>query len=304
MVTNEQKLYFSSAVEKYVVSKRAKGFSENTINAYAQTFTQFQNYLGEDICVEEVNSETITRFLASCTHVSNKTKLNHHTGLSSLWAFLESNQIVSQNVVRKVERPIAESRQINPFTQHDIRALLSVAEKSQNPVRSKAIILILLDTGVRASELCQIKIRDIDFENRRILILGKGNKERSVPFSKIAQKIINNYLELRKINIAKDRNAHLFITKDGKPFNRFGLLNMIERFSALANVYPGHPHRFRHTFAIQFLRNGGSIYTLQRILGHSTLDMVKKYLSISQSDLDGDHELASPVKAWGLGLDV
>jgi site-specific recombinase XerD len=175
-----------------------------------------------------------------------------------------------------------------------------VAENSQNPVRNKAIILILLDTGIRASELCQIKIRDIDFENRRILIFGKGNKERSVPFSKISQKVIETYLELRKINIAKDRNTYLFITKDGKPLNRFGLLNMIERYSASANIYPGHPHRFRHTFSIQFLRNGGNIYTLQRILGHSTLDMVKKYLSLSQSDIDSDHELASPLKAWGL----
>jgi len=82
--------------------------------------------------------------------------------------------------------------------------------------------------------------------------------------------------------------------------NRSALQQLLEVIGVRAGVSNCHPHRFRHTFAIQFLRNGGNIYTLQAMLGHTTLDMVKKYLAIAQTDLDRDHEKASPVKGWAL----
>lgn len=290
---------FSAAIEKYTHSKRAKGFSENTISAYSNTFHQFNDFLGADPDVDSIISDQIIEFLASCNHVSKKTKLNHHTGLSSLWTFLVSRELASKHILKEVERPDPETREINPFSQHDVQELLKAAEIGQTPIRNRTMIMLLLDTGVRASELCAIKLRDIDFANRRIRIFGKGSKERLVPFSSITKDVINFYLQGRNVNLVKDRSASLFVSQVGGSFDRNGLSQILEKIAARANIYPCNPHRYRHTFAIQFLRNGGSIYTLQKILGHTTLDMVKKYLAIAQCDLDRDHEIASPVKRWG-----
>lgn len=290
----------STAIQKYTTSKRAKGFSENTISAYFNTFRQFTEFLGSDLEVNNISSDQVIEFLASCNHVSKKTKLNHHTGLSSLWTFLVNRELASKHILKDVERPDPETREINPFSQHDIEELLKAAEYGQHPIRSRTMIMSLLDTGVRASELCSIKLRDIDFANRRIRIFGKGAKERLVPFSSTAKEQINFYLQVRKVNWIKDRGVSLFVSQFGGSFDRNGLSQILEKIAARANIYPCNPHRYRHTFAIQFLRNGGSIYTLQKILGHTTLDMVKKYLAIAQCDLDRDHEIASPVKRWGL----
>lgn len=111
---------------------------------------------------------------------------------------------------------------------------------------------------------------------------------------------LQSYFQARRLHKTKDYHSEIFITSVGKVINRGGLRKLMERIGIRADVPNCHPHRFRHTFAIQFLRNGGNIYTLQAMLGHTTLDMVKRYLAIAQMDLDRDHEKASPVKRWGL----
>ena len=95
-------------------------------------------------------------------------------------------------------------------------------------------------------------------------------------------------------------SAPLFATKDGRPLTRVALLELVSDLGAKAGVVDTHPHRFRHTFAINFLRNGGNVYELQMALGHSSLDMVKRYLSLAQTDLDRAHQEASPVANWRL----
>lgn len=129
------------------------------------------------------------------------------------------------------------------------------------------------------------------------LSLGKGKKERDIPISKTTSNAIEEYLRYRK---HKTPNSPLFAKTNGKYLDRVLLGRILARLGTDAGVSHVFPHRFRHTFAIQFLRNGGNIYSLQKILGHSTLDMVKRYLAIAQHDLDRDHEIASPVNHWGL----
>jgi site-specific recombinase XerD len=100
------------------------------------------------------------------------------------------------------------------------------------------------------------------------------------------------------LNARQQKSEWLFVTADNRPLNRIRLGDIVEKIGKQAGISRTHPHCFRHTFAIQFLRNGGNIYSLQRILGHTTLDMVKRYLSISQIDMDRDHALASPIAHW------
>jgi site-specific recombinase XerD len=164
--------------------------------------------------------------------------------------------------------------------------------------RNRAIILLLLDTGLRASELVGLLGCDVDMRNRRIHVVnGKGDKDRLLPFSANTAQAIQRYLMTRADD---SMNDPLFVTLDGFALDRISLRRTLHRLGQRAGVADVHPHRFRHTFAIQFLRNGGNMYVLQMLLGHSTLEMCRKYLLLAQTDADETHKRASPVSNWRL----
>jgi len=284
----------------YFVAKRAQRLSEHTLSDYKNTFKKFSRFVGENCEIDKIDPSIIASFLAESDGLSKKTTLNYHTGLSSLWNYMVENSFTERNIVRVVKPPRPDVRQILPFVRQDIVALLDDVKDRQFQIRNRAIILLLLDCGLRASELCSLKVKDVDLIHQRVLIKGKGGKERSIPFCNPTKEALQTYFTTRGFSYLKNRYLEVFITVYENVLNRSALRELLVVIGFRAGVLNCHPHRFRHTFAIQFLRNGGNIYTLQALLGHTSLDMVKKYLAIAQTDLDRDHEKASPVKGWGL----
>lgn len=138
----------------------------------------------------------------------------------------------------------------------------------------------------------------MDAKNQRIKVMGKGSKERMVRLSANTTKAIWHYLTTRPEAASTEP---LFSNHaETSHITRRNLLTLLSRIGALAGVKDVHPHRFRHTFAIEFLRNGGNIYALQEILGHASLDMCKRYLTLAQADAEAAHKIASPVANWKL----
>ncbi|MBI1793445.1 MAG: tyrosine-type recombinase/integrase [Chloroflexi bacterium] len=294
----------SSAITEYFEAKNAQRLSVHTLSDYGNTFRKFSAYVGDHCQIESIDPATIARFLASTSELSRKTTLNYHTALSSLWTYLVRVDRAKENIVRRVTPPRPDKKQVAPFSRDEIVALLNV-DKRRPPVstRNRAIILLLLDTGLRASELCSLKVMDINLAARKLRTKGKGGKERYIPFHASTREAIDMYFKSRSVTSSRATGkSPAFATLSEHPveIERRTLLKIVERIGLRANIPNCHPHRFRHTFAIQFLRNGGNIYTLQALLGHTSLDMVKRYLAISQIDMDKDHEKASPVKGWNL----
>ena len=222
---------------------------------------------------------------------------------------MELEGIVPVNIVRDVKAPQADSRVIVPFTQAEIRAMLGASVKGggiyhgrevkyklANAARNKAIILLMLDTGLRASELCNAKISDCDLQASRIKVFGKGRKERIIEFSSITGKSIWKYLAGRK---DRGEDEWLFLTDDGRKMVRYALALLIRRIGERAGVKGAHPHRWRHTFAVMALMNGMDAFTLQTSLGHSSMDMVRRYLNVAQVDTGRIQKRASPVANLG-----
>jgi site-specific recombinase XerD len=150
---------------------------------------------------------------------------------------------------------------------------------------------------MRASELCNVHRYDADLRNHRITVQGKGKKERMVAISPRTAQVLWRYQSSRP---DARPTAHLFVVRHERPLDRCVLRRLLKRIGDRAGVLNVYPHRFRHTFAIAFLRNGGNVYALQRLLGHNSLDMVKRYLSIAQADVQDAHREASPVTNWNL----
>jgi integrase/recombinase XerD len=303
---------FSKIVDGYLLSLGARHLSEHTIADYSRTLAKFADFLVDDRPVHEITSQHIEHFMSSFTNLSNKSLLNYYIGLSALWTWLVREGFVAENIVRKLTPPKAEQKEVVPLTESEIKAIMSALNRSRVYVRqgtsvdhalgsmerNRAIILLMLDTGLRASELCDLKIEDIDNRNNRIYVRkGKGMKERVLPFSPRTGQMVWRYLASRKDTQGSDP---LFASKLNRGMNRNKLAEMFANIGQRANVANFHPHRLRHTFAIQYLRNGGNAYTLQAMLGHSSLDMVKHYLRLAQIDVDTAHRRASPVDNWRL----
>jgi len=165
-------------------------------------------------------------------------------------------------------------------------------------LRDKTIIIILVDTGLRAAELCALLVGDYEQDTGRIIIRhGKGNKKRTVYLGNAGRKYLWRYLVDRG---ATKTTEPLFITRKGTALSPGELLNMIVATARRAAVSHANCHRFRHTFAITFLRNGGNVLELQRLLGHEKMDTLQIYVQLAQSDLAHAQAAASPADNWGL----
>lgn len=302
----------SKIIDGYLLSLSARHLSEHTIGDYTRTLRKFAGFLVTDPPVHEITGQHVQLFLASHKDLSNKSLLNYYIGLSALWTWLVREGFCAENIVRKLTPPKPEKKEVVPLTQEEVKAIMSALNRSRvyqrdgqavdhalgSMERNRAIILLMLDTGLRASELCDLKVEDVDNRNNRIFVrMGKGMKERMLPFSPRTGQMIWRYLASRKETEPGDA---LFVSKLNRAMNRTKLAEMFASIGRRAGVANFHPHRLRHTFAIQYLRNGGNAYTLQAMLGHSSLDMVKHYLRLAQTDVDTAHRRASPVDNWRL----
>jgi len=154
---------------------------------------------------------------------------------------------------------------------------------------------LFLDTGIRVSELCGIRLIDFDQKNSRIRVLGKGKKERFVYIGTTAGQAIWRYhLERFRDNPPKQDDFMFADYTNLYPMTRGSVLQLLQYIGEKADVPNCHPHRLRHTFAVEFLKNGGDVITLQELLGHSDLSMTRKYLNLAQSDIQAIHKRASP----------
>jgi len=203
-----------------------------------------------------------------------------------------------------------QSPEIQPFAEEQIKALITACERTKvagtkdrkpfqmkrpTALRDKALLLILLDTGLRVGELTRLRIGDVNLNNGEVHVKpygsGQKTKPRTVFLGKVARRTVWHYITLLDYQEPTDK---LFTLSAGN------IRLLFYRLGERANVQNVYPHRFRHTFAIQYLRNGGDVFTLQRMLGHSSLEMVRRYLAIADTDAKEAHQRASPVDNWKL----
>jgi len=179
-----------------------------------------------------------------------------------------------------------EQRVLPTFRVGDIKKIVAWKPKDFCGRRLHAIMLSLVDTGCRIDELLCLKWTDVDFDNLLLTVTGKGNKQRKIPFS----------LELRK-HLCRFKHEHqlVFPTQHGKKLGRRDVLRDVKNICKKIAVDPPERtlHAFRHTFAVNYLRRGGSVFHLQKCLGHSSLEMTRRYANLNVQDLQAVHQKVS-----------
>lgn len=306
----------SLAIEGFLLFRAGAG-SINTMREYANTLHKWVRLIG-DVDTGDLAADHVRRFLYHLRieeKLSPKTVKNAWIGLSAFFTWLEGEMGVEHVIRRyKVAMPAASSREIIPLSKSDLRGLLLACERTaewagkrsgpttlrSTRVRDRAIILVLLDTGIRAAELCDLLLGDVDMKTGAAQVRrGKGDKGRTVYLGNLAREGLWRYVAKRKDTRPGDP---LFETTKHSAMDRNALRKLLLAAGERAEIVePVTPHRLRHTFAINYLRNGGDVYTLQRLLGHSTMEMVRRYLALAQTDIAEAHRRASPVDNWRLG---
>jgi len=325
----------STAIEGFLLAKTVAGCSPNTLRNYAGDLRRFTEHLQPaDPDLASITRAELQAFFLYLTsarfkpggavdrppkQLSAKTIRNTHTTLCSLWTWAVKEGYAAENLPRTIDVPTPEPPDIQPLTLAQVHRLINATYYShqwhnspdtqseiprRQQLRDRALILFLLDTGIRASELCNLHVRDVDTQAGTASVLGKGRlsggeaKPRTVHIGTRTTKALWAYLADR--NATRSPAAWLFVTKQSTQLDRSNLRHHLAALGTRAGIPHVHPHRFRHTFAVNYLRNGGDIYTLQKLLGHTSLEMVRRYLHLAEADTANAHRRASPVDNWKL----
>lgn len=301
----------SDAITGYFLDKRHE-LATTTVAAYRYWLDLLVTFLGNPN-IGEIQPTHIKGWFAHLLDergLSDRSVHDAWVPLSSLWSWA-AGELDTAHIMRKVRRHTFQAKPVESFTQAEIRRLLDGAkytsyERSGKPVKAKrhtadrdsAIILTLLDSGLRASELCRLTIGDYDSDRGRLYVReGKGGKDRLVFLGANAQK------SLWRMMIGRDGakpTDPLFPTGTGERIERNSLRHTLQGIAKRVGVKNVHPHRFRHTFAITFLRNGGNVAALQQILGHSEIEMSLRYARIAEIDIETAGRAYSPADNWKL----
>jgi site-specific recombinase XerD len=314
-----------SLVKGFVLTQRTDCKSPRTTEYYESNLRRFlwyaeQQQWPDDVCV--ITEWHIREFLAYTGSEGNRWGLSgngsessrpkatystvHHyyAVLKAFFNWCVKEGFLSESPLAKIRLKAPRPNVVQPYSSQDILRLIAVCDYDYKNnarllgSRNKAIVLMFLDTGLRASELAGIKLDEIDSERGWIKVKGKGAKERVVRIGATAQKALWRYIVCRE----KSKCQNLWITEEGKPFDVSGVQTMITRLKERAGLTAkGNCHRFRHTFALQFLRQDRNPFNLQYLLGHSDLRMVRHYVStLGMEDALKAHEGASPADSLGL----
>lgn len=305
---------FDAALEGYWLARR-RDFTNDTVTDYTRTFDLFSEFNGARP-VEEINPKHIEEYLTAQQKKfgwSNKTLRNSWIALSSFFTWAEVELKIDHPIRGKVKGPKVKRPQIRPYTRVEITSMLyeathaaqwttatgkKVRQKLPSARRNEAILLVLLDCGIRNGELCRLNIGDYYRRHQRLVIeRGKGEKERDLYLGDRAAKALWRYLADRE-NV-KDSNP-LFASRTETRLRRDNLLNIIRAIAKKAGVPKPTVHRFRHTFAIEFLRNGGNVLELKRLLGHESMHTITIYVELASVDLENAIRRASPADNWKL----
>lgn len=302
-----------SALHGFFIARTAEGYAPGTLGAYRWSLNILAEFLHHKQ-LEEITHNDLLSFFA-WLRTSYHRQLSG-SSLENVWKAIRSfyNWAAPEfNLIRpdfNLPRPKYTSPQIQPFTEDEIHQLLKACDRTRmsetherqsysmrrpTAKRDRAIILLLLDTGLRVSEAARLKIQDVDLTTGEVSIKPHGSghktKPRTVYIGKATRSALWRYLNTRDSH----PTSPLLLTEHDAPMDRNSIRLLINGLARRAGVRHAHPHKFRHTFAIQFLRNGGDVFTLQRLLGHSTLEMVRHYLALADSDTQTAHQRASPV---------
>ena len=260
-------------------------YSKKTIESYNHDINKFYLYLKDNDVnsIDLIDKNVLRMYLLKQkeSNISNRTIGRYYSSLNSLFKHCIEREYIKLNPLELIDYPKYTKKIPDYIYESKIFELLNVktSDKYEVEIRNKLIIYLLLDSGVRVSELVDIKVNDINYEERIIKVLGKGNKERFVFFTSKTLEILNSYLSIRNSKALVD---NLLINYKGEKLSVRYVQKIVKEIGEKIGL-DLHPHLLRHTFATDLLNHGLDIRLIQELLGHENLDTTQIYTHVSNS---------------------
>lgn len=271
-------------LKMFLISKKLQGLSDRSIKIYKSEAKKLIYALNKNY--QEITANDIKYYLA-CMQVkgtcSTVTIDNTRRYLSSFFQFLEDEELILKNPLKKIKKIKQKKALKKPFSYEEIERLkLNCKDKLEI-----ALVEFLISTGVRANELVNLKIADINMQENEVKILGKGNKERAVYLNSSAKIRVCDYISSKK------KDSDYLFSKSCSPFNNLTgdhIRNVIKKLGIRAGIEDVHPHRFRRTCATIAHKRGMPIEEISKMLGHSNLTTTQIYVSVDDAEVKKSHE--------------
>lgn len=283
-----------------------KGYSENTTASYKNDILEFLSFLKTEKMAAgllQIRNERVCRNYMSYLSNQDLASSSIHRKLSALnsfYNFLVSEELIKANYFENVEAPKIPKRLPKIIKDSEIMMLFDICDKNNKlGYRNYCILGCLYGCGLRVSELCNMQIKDIDFNERTIKITGKGNKERFVIMYDELASSLKHYISTFRVEIlynSKDENnRYVFLNKNGKELTRVGVRKILDKLVAdCGETFKISPHMLRHSFATSLLNNGADMRSVQELLGHESLSTTQIYTHVSFDKIKSSYQIAHP----------
>lgn len=273
--------------------KYERAYSDNTVGAYMNDLNKYEEFLKKDIL--ESDTEDLEKYLKYIKNLESTTVAHKITSIKSYFNYNIKRGIVSVNPADKVSRPKLTKHLPEYLTEEEVGKLLDVEVKSPYDYRNKTILELLYSSGIRISELVNIKTPNYDSEECLIRIMGKGSKERIVPLGDYAVNIMNDYMNNYRPLINKKHTDYVFINNRGDKISRQFIFKVIKKEALKKGIKKDiSPHTLRHTFATHLLKNGADLRIIQELLCHENISTTQIYTHVTNNKLKSDYETYFP----------
>ena len=291
--------YISATAESFLIDRQARELSRYTLKFYRDFLRTFIEYCNANSLtfIQQITSDFLRRYFLAFGEKHNPGGVHgSYRTLRAFFQWLMKEEVMApdwKNPMLKVKAPKVVLDPLEPISTQDVRALSNTCQRGDLiGERDRALFLFLLDTGARAREACNMNIKDVDLNTGAAMIrYGKGGKSRMVFIGRTTRRAMRGYLRQRH-----DSSPALFVSKDEERLTYDGLRQLLERRAKRAKL-SNKPklHGFRRAFALNMLRSGVDIFVLQRLMGHSDLQVLRRYLAQNDEDNQLAHMRGSPV---------
>jgi len=288
LTTDNSAISVDQALTEFMLHQRTSRNSPRTLEYYEWTLARFKAFLTAQGLqnVRTVDSGTLRLFMVSLEETMKPNSVHAiMRAVRALFKFLEREELIARNPMAKVRMPKTDKTILEAFTEKEIDQLLAACDgKDATSLRNRALTMLLLDSGLRLAECASLRVGDVDLQTGTMRIMGKGRKERVSKLGSTALKAFLKYARLRGGNPGEP----LWVGKQGT-MTACGIAETIENLGKAAGVH-AHPHKFRRTCALFMLRNGADVFSVQYLLGHSDLGVMRRYLAQTDRDVTTAHE--------------
>ena len=296
---NSNKAYVDNFITYLKIEKK---LSLNTINSYTRDLDDYLVFIAHENITDiiAINEEVLNQYIATLFDkgLAKSSVARHISCLKSFYKYLYLKDYTPTNIAGLLKQPRKDKIIPHYLTQEEIIALFNTFSKDTLVnQRNQMMLLLLYYTGLRVSELINLKLANIYTFDQYLKIAGKGNKERIIPINADIIDYLNHYIATtRKELLQLNSSNYLFIIKGGKPMTRQAFFKIIKKHCLLANIKKNvSPHTIRHSFATQLLNNGVDLKSLQVLLGHNSIATTQIYTHVQSSEIKNKYEMIHPL---------